>query len=59
MTSAQAARYLKVLRLERRSPSVSALTEILTAHLARVPFENVSKLQRARRGLPPGLPSLD
>jgi len=59
MTSAQAARYLKVLGLERRSPSVSALTEILTAHLARVPFENVSKLQRARRGLPPGLPLLD
>lgn len=59
MTGDEAARYLEALGLERRPPTRGALTGILAAHLERVPFENVSKLQRAHRGLPPGLPSLD
>ena len=37
-------RYLGVLGLSERPPSVSALGEILQAHLRKIPFENISKL---------------
>lgn len=59
MIGDEAARYLEALGLERRPPTREALAGILTAHLDRVPFENISKLQRAHRDLPPGLPSRD
>lgn len=59
MDAAAARRYLAHLGVERRAPSLAALTELVTAHLGRVPFENVSKLVLAARGVPPGLPSLD
>lgn len=52
-------RYLSLLDVPRRPPSVEALAELVTAQLARVPFENVSKLRRAHRGLPPGLSDFD
>jgi len=49
-------RYLGVLGVPAREPSLDALTELIAAHLARVPFENVSKLYHrhdaGRRGLP-------
>ncbi|MFN2370159.1 MAG: arylamine N-acetyltransferase, partial [Candidatus Krumholzibacteriia bacterium] len=59
MTTGQRATYLDLLRLEAQPPSLAALESLVTAHLARLPFENVSKLVRARRGLPPRLPTLD
>jgi N-hydroxyarylamine O-acetyltransferase len=37
-------RYLRLLRLPRRPPGLAALTELTSAHLRRIPFENVSKL---------------
>ena len=52
-------RYLDLLGAEARPPSSAALGALVAAHLARVPFENVSKLVRAARGLPPGLPAVD
>lgn len=49
-------RYLAVLGAGRRRPSLDALADLLSAHLARIPFENISKLHGrhdpARRGMP-------
>lgn len=59
MTTAQRATYLDLLRLEAAPPSLAALESLVTAHLARFPFENATKLVRSGRGLPPALPSLD
>ncbi|MFO7609955.1 MAG: arylamine N-acetyltransferase, partial [Candidatus Krumholzibacteriia bacterium] len=59
MTAGQRATYLDQLRLDAEPPSLAALEALVTAHLARVPFENASKLAWAGRGLPPALPSLD
>lgn len=42
------ARYLGILGLARKPPTGGFLKEIVGAHLARVPFENVSKLHRRR-----------
>lgn len=49
-------RYLRLLAVPARPPNIAALTELTTAHLSRIPFENVSKLyyrhDASRRGLP-------
>jgi arylamine N-acetyltransferase len=37
-------RYLRLLEVPRREPGIAALAELTSAHLAHVPFENVSKL---------------
>jgi len=37
-------RYLTILGVSRRDPSLEALSEIIQAHLYRIPFENISKL---------------
>ena len=37
-------RYLDILGLAKRQPSLEALTEIVRAQLGRIPFENISKL---------------
>jgi len=55
MTPAQRDRYLALLQLDPEPPSRDALERLVTAHLARFPFENVSKLLQAA----PGLPTLD
>jgi len=50
-------RYLSALGVPRREPSRAALAELVAAHVARVPFENLSKLLRWKRlgltSLPP------
>ena len=56
-------RYLRVLALEPQPPSLEALTELVRAHLYRIPFENISKLYRYKRfgfaGMPDGETFLD
>jgi len=47
----QVDRYLRLLRLDREPPGLAALGRLTLAHAARVPFENVSKLHRWKRGL--------
>ena len=48
----QLQRYLRALGVPRRGPTLAALEELVSAHLARIPFENVSKLYyRKRYGL--------
>jgi len=48
----QLQRYLRVLGVFRRDLTLEALEELVAAHLARIPFENVSKLYyRKRYGL--------
>jgi arylamine N-acetyltransferase len=42
-------RYLTILGVARRDPSLEALSEIVAAHLFRIPFENVSMLFRLER----------
>ena len=42
-------RYLRLLGVTRREPGLDALTELVRAHVERVPFENLSKLYRLRR----------
>jgi arylamine N-acetyltransferase len=37
-------RYLRVLGIPRRKPGLEALTDLVAAHVKRVPFESVSKL---------------
>lgn len=43
-------RYLRVLGVTKKKPSVEALSELVFAHLTRVPFENISKLYRWKNG---------
>jgi N-hydroxyarylamine O-acetyltransferase len=46
------AHYLAILNLPREAPSPEALRRLVTAHLTRIPFENISKLYyRKRLGL--------
>jgi N-hydroxyarylamine O-acetyltransferase len=54
----ECSRFLHVLGLEARPPGIEALKELTTAHLVRVPFENVSKLYRFRCAGVRGLPTL-
>jgi arylamine N-acetyltransferase len=42
-------RYLRILGLTKRNPGREALSELVAAHLTRVPFENVSKLYYRKR----------
>ena len=42
-------RYLRLLGIRRREVSYDALAELVTAHLMRLPFENVSKLYHLRK----------
>jgi N-hydroxyarylamine O-acetyltransferase len=52
-------RYLDLLGLPRRAPSLLALREIVAAHLWRVPFENVSKLYYRRHDNWTALPDIE
>jgi N-hydroxyarylamine O-acetyltransferase len=55
----QLERYLTALGVSRREPTLAALEELVAAHLARIPFENVSKLYyRKRYGLA-GAPDIE
>jgi arylamine N-acetyltransferase len=44
LTPHQADRYLSLLGLIRRNPDLAFLSEIVSAHMIRIPFENISKL---------------
>lgn len=52
-------RYLDVLRIPRREPSLGALSEVVSAHLIRVPFENISKVLRKLAGQGAVFPTLE
>ncbi len=59
MTRDQSDRYLSLLGVPREAPALPALARLVAAHLARIPFENVSKLIRHARGEPATLDELD
>jgi N-hydroxyarylamine O-acetyltransferase len=59
LTGAEVARYTRVLGVTPAEPSPGALQQLVHAHLCRVPFENLSKLWRARTQGRRGLPDLD
>ncbi|MCP4582888.1 MAG: arylamine N-acetyltransferase [candidate division Zixibacteria bacterium] len=52
-------RYLGLLGVSVRKPGPEALAELITAHLTRVPFENISKLYCRKRDNLRYLPDLD
>jgi len=59
MPSELVERYLSLLGVCRRKPSMDALRELIQAHLSQVSFENISKLYyKKHRGLR-SLPSLE
>jgi arylamine N-acetyltransferase len=52
-------RFINNLGLIRCSPSLSALSAVITAHLSSIPFENISKLHYRTTMNQEQLPSLD
>ena len=52
-------RFLDLLGIERRSPSIEALTEVVGAFVTRVPFENISKLYNLKRYGLRGIPEFE
>ena len=52
-------RYLRALGVARRNPTLEALDELVAAHLARIPFENVSKLYYRRHYGLTGIPDIE
>ncbi len=52
-------RYLRLLGVPRRTPSLEGLRELVQAQLCRVPFENVSKLYYKKHLGLASLPSLE
>jgi len=59
MTSDLLGRYLNLLGIQRRKPSINALYELVQAQLVKVPFENVSKLYYKKHHNQQGLPNLE
>ena len=51
--------YLNLLGVQRREPGIEALSEIVQAHLTRIPFENISKLYYKKQLGLRSLPSLE
>ncbi len=43
------AHYLKILEVERAGANLASLRRLVTAHLTRIPFENISKLYYRKR----------
>lgn len=58
MEAALIERYLRLLGTTRKKPGLQALSELVFAHLTRVPFENISKLYRWKRQGLAALPTL-
>jgi N-hydroxyarylamine O-acetyltransferase len=52
-------RYLDLLRLSPTPPSLESLKALTSAHLTRIPFENISKLYRRKHFGLTGLPALE
>ncbi|MEW5923354.1 MAG: arylamine N-acetyltransferase [Candidatus Zixiibacteriota bacterium] len=52
-------RYLDILGLSRKKPSLDALNELVPAHLRKIPFENISKLYSRKTADRRNIPSLD
>ncbi len=59
LTDAQVQRYLAVLGTTAAECSLPALHGLVTAHLRRIPFENISMLYRLSRLGLAGIPSLE
>ena len=52
-------RYLSILDVPRRKPDVDALFELVSEHLVRIPFENISKLYYKKHNDLHALPGLE
>ena len=52
-------RYLKILGVQKRRPSMDALNELVRAHVLRIPFENLSKLYYKKEYGLQGIPGIE
>ena len=52
-------RYLKILGLPQKEPSLAALNALVQAHLFRIPFENISKLYYKKKLGLLGIPAFE
>ena len=59
MKKASVDRYLTILGITTKRPSYAALSELVAAHMTRIPFENVSKLYYLKRHGLRNIPSLE
>ncbi|MEE8479184.1 MAG: arylamine N-acetyltransferase [Candidatus Neomarinimicrobiota bacterium] len=58
-TNSSYEKYLKILKISRRDPSIGALTQLVTAHLTTIPFENISKLYYKKKYSLKTIPDFD
>ncbi len=59
MNKNQLHRYLKLLDVSESKPSIHSLTNIISAHLSKIPFENISKLYRFKNDNQKDIPNID
>jgi N-hydroxyarylamine O-acetyltransferase len=52
-------KYLDILGVSRKPPDIAALVELVTAHLRKIPFENISKLYYLQKFGLKDIPDLD
>jgi arylamine N-acetyltransferase len=52
-------KYLKTLKISKRDPCISALTQLVKAHLTTIPFENISKIYYKENFSMTTIPDLD
>lgn len=51
--------YLKILKVQKRVPSLGALKELIESHLWHVPFENISKLYKKKKSALKYIPNFE
>ncbi len=51
-------RYLNLIGIQQRPPSVSYLTSLIHHHLSKIPYENISKIIRYYE-IGPSIPTLE
>jgi len=59
LTPEQVALYLHLLGVERQEPTLEFLRRVVSSHLQRIPFENISKLWRKKRYGLVGIPTIE
>lgn len=59
LTNKQINRYLRILGVRNRTPGFYALSELVKAHVIKIPFENISKLYYLNHMNLRGMPEID
>jgi arylamine N-acetyltransferase len=59
LTAKQIDKYLRILGVKNTAPGIQVLTDIVAAHVMRIPFENISKLYYLKKYNLRNLPDID